>query len=228
MAENQKDDKVSKPTMKANWCYLIPLVCTLVMGCSMVGFVIVGNNQVGGILAEKLDWEDKAKTYNTAISSWGISGLIIGSFAVGPLLKVISRRSVIILTSLICALAVLPTIILNLWAILLGKFIFGLAAGGLIVASSIYMNETIPAEHSSTFGFAINFGVISGIMLCLLIGAGLPDPADDPQAAKDDSFYMVINLIPTVIGCLNILLWLCFFRLESLKSCMPVSRESTP
>ena len=80
------------------------------------------------------------------------------------------------LTSLLCILAVIPTVIVNIVPILIGKFFFGLASGGLIVASSLYLNETVPVEHSASFGFTTNFGVICGIMVCLLMGAALPNP----------------------------------------------------
>ena len=209
-----------------NWGYLIPLVCTLTLGCANVGFVIAGNNQVGGILSQKLNWGDKETPYNTAIASCGVSGLIIGSFAIDLLLKKIGRRKSIMLTSFMCIISVIPTVFLSLISILLGKFFFGLAAGGLIVASSLYLNETVPVEHSSTFGFTTNFGVICGIMLCLLIGAGLPDPVEDPEAAEDDNLWIVISLIPALIGGINLLLWLFIYRLESIKSCLSAKNGS--
>ena len=206
--------------LETNWSYLLPLVGTLTLGCANVGFVIVGNNTVGGILSQKADWGSNEDAYNTAISSSGVSGLIIGSFAIEPLLKKIGRRKAIMLTSFLSIPAVIPTIIVNIFSICIGKFFFGLTAGSLIVASSIYLNETVPVEHASTFGFTTNFGVIIGIMTCLLMGAGLPDPNDDPQAAKDNTYWMVISLFPAGIGALNLLLWLCFFKLESLKCCL--------
>ena len=206
---------------QVNWSYLIPLVATLTFGVSNVGFVIAGNNQVGGILASKLDWDDRqAARWNSTISSAGVLGLIIGSFAVELILRKIGRRKAIILTSLVVILAVIPTIFLSVWSIILGKFFFGLAAGSMIVASSIYMNETVPAEHSSTFGFSINFGVICGIMVCLLMGAALPDPKEDLESAKDNTFWIFINLFPIVISSISIMLWLCCFKLESVKACL--------
>lgn len=201
-----------------NWGYLIPLVSALTLGCANVGFVVAGNNSVGGILSAKLDWGDKETPYNTAISSLGVSGLIIGSFAIDLLLRKIGRRKSIMLTSLMCIFAAIPTVFLSLYSILIGKFIFGLASGGLIVASSIFLNESVPVEYSSTFGFTTNFGVICGIMICLLMGAGLPNPTDDPQAAKDDKLWIVISLFPALIGAINLILWLFVFRLESVKA----------
>ena len=72
---------------------------------------------------------------------------------------------------------------LNIWAILAGKFIFGLASGTIIVASSIYLNEIVPVEKSASFDFTTNFGVILGIAICLALGLGLPDSSKDLEAA---------------------------------------------
>lgn len=218
----KKKTKMEETIKEINWGYLIPLVCALTLGCSNVGFVIAGNNQVGGILAVKLNWGENSTRNNTAISSAGVSGLIIGSFAIDIVLRKIGRRKSIMLTSLICIIGVIPTIFLSLASILVGKFIFGLAAGGLIVASSLYLNETVPNEHSSTFGFTTNFGVICGIMVCLLMGVGLPDPVKSPVQAYDTSYWIIINLMPAFIGAINLLLWLFIFKLDSIKACLSV------
>ena len=85
--------------------------------------------------------------------------------------------------NLVALLGVIPTLFLNIWAILVGKFVFGVAAGTIIVASSIYLNETVPVEKSQTFDFTTNFGVILGITICLLLGLGLPDASSDMEAA---------------------------------------------
>ena len=194
------------------------MVSTLTLGCANVGFVIAGNNQVGGILSQKLDWGDSETRNNTAISSAGVSGLILGSFAIEPVRRLIGGRKSIMLTSLICIAAVIPTVIVNLAAIIIGKFILGLASGALIVASSLYLNETVPNEHASTFGFTTNFGVICGIMICLVMGVALPDPKTDPQAAHDNTFWIYMNAFPALIGAVNLVLWLFIFKYESIKT----------
>ena len=173
---------------------------------------------MGGILAEKLHWGKNDSKWNTAISSAGVSGLIIGSFAIEPLLRYTGRRKAIMLTALTSMVSVIPTVILQEWCIILGKFFFGLSAGGLIVASSIYLNETVPVKYSTTFGFTTNFGVIIGIMLCLCLGVALPDPSKDAKAAKDDDFWMVISLFPAGIALITMLPWLFCYKYDSLKT----------
>ena len=115
----------------------------------------------------------------------------------------------------------------NLAAILIGKFILGLASGAMIVACSLYLNETVPVEHASTFGFTTNFGVICGIMLCLVMGVALPDPKTDPQACDDNTFWIYMNAFPALIGALNLVLWLFVFKYESVKTYV-VKSSSAP
>ena len=168
----------------------------------------------------KFGWEHEkeAKFWNTIISSSGIVGLIIGSFTAGHILS-LGRRRTIIVMSFVASLGVIPTLYLNLWYIIAGRFIFGLAAGTIIVASSIYLNETVPPEKSSTFDFTTNFGVILGMTTCLLLGLGLPDANKDLIAAKQTEFWRFINVAPLVLCLISLFNWICFFKLESLKYC---------
>ena len=119
-----------------------------------------------------------------------------------------------------CIVSVIPTVFLNIASILIGKFALGLSAGGLIVASSLYLNETVPVEHSYKFGFTTNFGVICGVMLCLGIGAALPDPKKSPAEAEANTFWIFISSFAAIIGAVNLLLWLFVFKHESVKACL--------
>lgn len=119
--------------------------------------------------------------------------------------------------NILAAIAIVPTLFLNIWLILIGKFFFGFASGALIVACSIYQNETVPAEKAYWFGFTTNFGVIIGITLCLVFGFALPDLTTDPIKAETDKFWIFILCIPEIIICVCLPIWLCIYRTESLK-----------
>merc|ERR1712070_148782 len=68
-------------------------------------------------------------------------------------------------------------------------------------------------------GFTTNFGVICGILVCLGIGAALPDPKTHPQEAKDDSIWVVIYCLPAIVSVYNLLIWTFYFKYESVKAC---------
>ena len=119
--------------------------------------------------------------------------------------------------NILAALATIPTLFLNIYLILIGKFFFGLASGCLIVACSIYQNETVPADKAYWFGFTTNFGVIVGVTLCLVFGFALPDPTTDPEGAATEKFWIFILCIPEIIIAICLPLWIFVFTDESLK-----------
>ena len=117
--------------------------------------------------------------------------------------------------SILCVVGIVPTLFLNVWAILFGKFVYGLAAGVIIVASSLYLNETIPLAKSATFDFTTNFGVICGITINLVVGLGLPT---DAQGKQDCNLYWRLILgMPLVVVMIQLPLWLCVFTRDSLR-----------
>lgn len=156
---------------------------------------------------------------NTLVSSIGIIGLIIGSFSAGHVVKAGRRRSIIAM-SMIAAIGIVLTLVLKLWAILLGKFIYGTTSGIIIVASSLYLQETIPAAKSATFDFSTNFGVILGIFINLLVGLGLPQT--DEGMMEDQYYWRLILGLPLVFIVLQLILWLFAFKHESLNYCFSI------
>ena len=117
--------------------------------------------------------------------------------------------------SIIAILGIVQTLFLNIWAILVGKFIYGLCASIIIVASSLYLQETVPAAKSAVFDFTTNFGVILGITINLVIGLGLPQ--DDDGRSKDHFYWRFILALPLAFIVVQLILWLAIFRVDSLK-----------
>ena len=117
--------------------------------------------------------------------------------------------------SIVAVAGIVPTLFLNVWAIIAGKFIYGLAASVIIVASSLYLQETIPAEKSAAFDFTTNFGVIFGITINLVLGLILP--TDDAGKEADNVRWRIILALPLAFIAVQLVLWLLIFKLESLK-----------
>ena len=163
-----------------------------------------------------MHWGDNADSNNARVSSVAIIGLIIGSFAAGFFVKN-GRRQCIIYMSILCVVGIVPTLFLNIWSIMIGKFIYGFSASVIIVASSLYLQETVPAEKSATFDFTTNFGVILGITICLVSGFGLP--TSEQGKVDDQVYWRVILGFPLVFIVLQLILWISVFKLESLKNC---------
>ena len=77
------------------------------------------------------------------------------------------------------------TLILNFWTIVIGKLLFSFAAGIILIAVNVYMDETIPRQLQSRFGIILNFGIITGILFELTLGLVFPDIDTEPEKAKN-------------------------------------------
>ena len=67
------------------------------------------------------------------------------------------------------------TLVLNFWLIVIGKLLFSTAAGMILIAANLYLEETIPRQLHSLFGNLINFGIITAIFMELSLGLAFPD-----------------------------------------------------
>lgn len=72
--------------------------------------------------------------------------------------------------NLVILISTLVSFIPNLWAISISRLIFGFASATQVNANSIYLNEVMPVKAIEKFGPAINFGIVTGILIPLLFG----------------------------------------------------------
>lgn len=122
-------------------------------------------------------------------------------------------------------LTILDTLLmqwLNVWAIILGKFLQGISVTVVHLAVMKIINETVPLSMVGYFGVFIQLCGSIGMLLCLGLGIMMP-PADydpsilnDPQnqeayeADKEDNYWRLINFVP-VISCVVMLFNFCVF-----------------
>ena len=141
-------------------------------------------------------------------------GITIGSFAANVFVPY-GRRKTIIVSNLVIVVATILTLILNFWTIIIGKFIFSVASGVILIATNVYLNETIPRHLNSLFGNVVNFGIITAIFLEESFGLLFPDINDNPKEAMDTQLWRVaygFQIIPCVISTI---LWLTCHAYDS-------------
>ena len=126
------------------------------------------------ILAEKFDWGEEIKFFNTIITSAGIVGLCLGSLLGGKFITGGRRKSALIMC-LIAFLGGLLTQVLYVPTILVGRLMYGFAGGTLSIVMAKSIDETMPSSVKGQFGIASNAFIAGGIMLTFFMGAILPD-----------------------------------------------------
>lgn len=81
----------------------------------------------------------------------------------------------LIYANLIGLLSVAITMIENIWIISIGRTIFGISCGIMIVCVPKMIEETVPHNLIGSFGIITNLSINWGMLIALLMGFGLPE-----------------------------------------------------
>ena len=120
-----------------------------------------------------MGWKGNSDFYNTIISSVGVAGLTLGSLLAG-FITTRGRRKALMYSNYIVFFATALIMVLNLYTILVGRFLLGFAGGVMICGSNLYISETVPSTQREIYGTAINAGIITGLLITSLFGLLLP------------------------------------------------------
>lgn len=136
------------------------------------------------------------------------------------------RRFALIVFNVVAALATTLTMFLNMWTIVIGRYLFGFCCGVFSVAGPKMLDETVPIHLNSSFGTASNSFMSGGIMIALLLGVVLPDEViKDEVTGKEisnnaalaaDNNWRVIYGFPYICQALTILMFMTCFREDSI------------
>ena len=124
------------------------------------------------------------------------------------------RRKTILIFNVLSMLSLCTTLILNLPAIVIGKFLFGFATGVINVACPKMLDETVPADLLGAFGIATNTYICLGIGLAM-IDPGLPEEGEI-EAFKEDKLWRFVYGFPLVFCFLLQLSFMVFLKEDSI------------
>ena len=153
--------------------------------------------------------------YNTIISSSAIFGIVTGSLVGGRFIPY-GRRLCLIVFNVFSAISVTLTMFLNLPAICIGRYFYGLCCGVFSVAGPKMLDETVPIHLNSSFGTATNTFLSGGIMLAIVLGSLLPE-GDDVQGQLDDGNWRVLYGFSYLCNFITIFFFTFFFKEESIS-----------
>lgn len=146
------------------------------------------------------------------ISSSSVLGMCIGAITAAQIIG-IGRRKLLIIFGVVALGATALTLFLNVWVIILGRLIFGFCTGVFMTAGPRMLDECIPSHLLGSFGVYTNIYANSGIMICLLLGAGLPT---SPLDYNDNQFWRVCYGFPLLAISTGTAILLTVFREDAL------------
>ena len=153
-----------------------------------MGWLMVGVNTLDPVFKDHFVWdEDQSVLFNTLISTIGLIGSSIGSFAGGKILQY-GRRKGILIFDFVALVGLTLMMFQELSVLLVGRFIFGFGAGVLSTATTVVIGDMVPAGYSGQFGFLANLSFTAAAMM---FAYGF-----DNRDVYDSEYYWRI-----IIGC---------------------------
>lgn len=150
--------------------------------------------------------------HSSMISSSSVLGMCIGAITAAQIVY-LGRRKLLIGFGILGIAATAVTLIPNVWIIILGRLIFGFCTGIYMTAGPRMLDECIPTHLLGSYGVYTNIYANFGVMLCLILGAGLPsDPADYGK----DQFWRVCYGFPIVSLSIGTFVLVTYFREDAL------------
>jgi len=114
-----------------------------------------------------------ASETETAVAAMTAVGLGIGSFFGGFLVSK-GKREMIIMMNIIGAIGTSITLIDDFYAIIIGKAVFAIATGVLLVAAPLMLEETIPVQATGFYGSFTNIFVVLGLSTMMFMAGIIP------------------------------------------------------
>lgn len=126
----------------------------------------------------------------------------------------------ILATNVLVLIATGICMVNNSVVILVGRFIYGMAAGAFTVFVPKYTSEIAPSEYRGPYGAVNQFMCTLGILTCSLLGIAIPSPATELTDLNNSDFlvseyWRVIWGLPAVFVVFQVTLMLLVFKYET-------------
>ena len=181
------------------------------------GQALTATNATIPALREQLGWaSEDVQFYNTAISSSAVAGIAIGAIFGGNFISK-GRKRIVIAFNVVSIFGALISMVPNVYAICLGRFIFSICSGVFSCATPKILEETIPSHiMDNGYGISTNLCINVYVMLSMFLSFGMPSD-DDKAGLQTTEFWRVIYGLPIPLAIVTILLNIYSHTEDSLR-----------
>ena len=147
-----------------------------------MGYMIGSWNAASGAYAKKDNWDDdETNVKMMIIQSVNTAGSAVGALFSGSIAS-LGRWKCIQICNAVLVVGVCITFVDVFSALCVGKFIYGVAVGAIMVFCPKFISETAPIEVKGPAGGLTQVSLTFGILVAFALGLGIGDVDAD---AKD-------------------------------------------
>ena len=202
---------------EANLWFLVPQWLTIALGNLGIGYWFAYYNVMTGILHSQYQHKDEQVIGNEDLFNSLISGLIplgaIPGSLISGLLVTKGRRFAMIVISLVMIGGSLTTMIFNMWALIIGRILMGLAVGMYLTVWPMFITEVSPESLLGPLGCLNQLNLVAGLILATGIAFIMPLP--DDNEALTTGRWRIIFILPGIFSAIQILLFLTLYRYDT-------------
>lgn len=197
--------------------YIISYWANTALGFMVLGYCYGYYNAFTKILPSQYEYYNKTTIESRYLFNSVVSGLIplgatFGSFLIKPLASR-GRRHAIMINGCVFILGSAICMIFHLSALIIGRFIQGLAWGGFVTVCPLLVSEITPPSLSGPVGAFSQFGTVTGIVLAFSTAFILPLPSDPDS--QTTGLWRILFFLPALLPTIQIILFLTVFRHDS-------------
>jgi uncharacterized membrane protein len=166
------------------WFLIIYALFVGVNGIS-VAWTTGGNNQTAPIFAAKMNWSASEARLNIMLINFASQfGKAVGATYGGRIIPK-GRKKVFIWFNILAVLSCAILEIVNLYALIIGKFLHGVFVTVVHICAIKMLNETVPVYQLGTYATSIQVSGSFGYLLVLGLGRFLPSQDYSPEIIGD-------------------------------------------
>jgi len=197
---------------KTNNIYIILLTLNASLCNLYMGFNIGVTDTLDENLIFLYQWDKKdSQFYLSTLTSSLSLGAIFGSLLLGPIMIKSGRRKSLMIVDMIAILGLILMNFLNIYLMITGRFICGIAMGGYCTSIGIYVKEFAPYSLIGKCGSIYELNYCIGIFLSYVFGLNLPEIGE----FEASSWWRVILSFPGFFVFFNFVFLLICFKSET-------------
>ena len=151
----------------------------------------------------------------SVVGSCSTITLMFSAACSGRLVKY-GRRNALILSAVLGIIGTGITIYENVWAIIIGRLIYGLSVGIIAIAMPRLMEETVPSNLVGAYGGLYCLSFATATLLAYALAVFLPKDTET-DALKETHITQVVFGLPIVFYVLQLILQFTYFTRDSVK-----------
>lgn len=206
-------------TKHINFGYFFQILAVSFLGIMQFGLSISAWNIQSACFKALVQQNNDSGKYDqpeTDYIQWVLTiGMVIGSFAAGPLSSYGRWFGVILMGVFSLLGGSLSLIYTSYYLVMAGKFFTGLAAGGYNVFCPKYIMECAPKEISGPAGASFQLAVTFGIFINAIIAVPFGELTSKTDTSTLKIAYYLVQIIPMVMAILQILLMCTCYRSDT-------------